>query len=244
VHVLLTQRSSALRSHGGDVSFPGGRMDSTDDGVADCALREANEEVGLPRVAGDTLPRSNGSGARVMTTGRSAVSKNGLEVVPIVAQIPVPSFLLSQAEADTTALSVSSVAASAASSVDSFHPSLNSAEVSVLFSVPLVRFLDSGRGYAFNDITWHGRRVRMHEFLITLPRTEWMASSAELARVEALGPVEREEMTTERNFRVWGLTAYMLVAAAMQLLGHKPAFATVAAMQTTDGKTQAKPSKL
>ena len=44
--VLLTVRSSRLRSHQGEVAFPGGRLD-TDEGIEDGALREAEEEVGL-----------------------------------------------------------------------------------------------------------------------------------------------------------------------------------------------------
>ena len=46
--VLLTKRSEQLRAHQGQVSFPGGRRDDGDDTLAWTALREANEEVGLP----------------------------------------------------------------------------------------------------------------------------------------------------------------------------------------------------
>jgi 8-oxo-dGTP pyrophosphatase MutT (NUDIX family) len=44
--VLLTRRSWQMRSHRGEVSFPGGRMDPGETPV-DTALREAHEEVGL-----------------------------------------------------------------------------------------------------------------------------------------------------------------------------------------------------
>lgn len=44
--VLLTRRSWELRSHRGEISFPGGRMDPGESPL-DTALREANEEVGL-----------------------------------------------------------------------------------------------------------------------------------------------------------------------------------------------------
>ena len=47
--VLLIERASGLRNHAGQAAFPGGGMDPTDDGPADCALREAAEEVGLDR---------------------------------------------------------------------------------------------------------------------------------------------------------------------------------------------------
>lgn len=44
--VLLTRRSNRLRSHSGEMSFPGGRIDAGETPIA-AALREANEEVGL-----------------------------------------------------------------------------------------------------------------------------------------------------------------------------------------------------
>lgn len=46
VHVVLTRRSSGLRAHGGEVSFPGGRREPGEDLVT-TALRESNEEIGL-----------------------------------------------------------------------------------------------------------------------------------------------------------------------------------------------------
>jgi 8-oxo-dGTP pyrophosphatase MutT (NUDIX family) len=44
--LILTRRSSALRTHRGEVSFPGGRMDRGEDATA-AAVREAREEVAL-----------------------------------------------------------------------------------------------------------------------------------------------------------------------------------------------------
>lgn len=45
--VLLTQRNENLRDHPGQISFPGGRVESVDCSPADTALREAQEEIGL-----------------------------------------------------------------------------------------------------------------------------------------------------------------------------------------------------
>jgi len=45
--VLLTQRASQLKNHAGQISFPGGRIESEDAGPGAAALREAHEEIGL-----------------------------------------------------------------------------------------------------------------------------------------------------------------------------------------------------
>ena len=46
--VLLTRRQDALRHHAGQISFPGGRVDLADAGPLAAAIRETEEEVGLP----------------------------------------------------------------------------------------------------------------------------------------------------------------------------------------------------
>jgi 8-oxo-dGTP pyrophosphatase MutT (NUDIX family) len=48
--VVLTERSRSMRSHAGQVSFPGGSIDPVDSGPVSAALREAQEEVGLDPV--------------------------------------------------------------------------------------------------------------------------------------------------------------------------------------------------
>lgn len=48
LNVILTKRSSALKHHPGQIAFPGGKVDPTDKNVTDTALREAQEEIGLP----------------------------------------------------------------------------------------------------------------------------------------------------------------------------------------------------
>lgn len=51
--VLLTERCAHLSDHAGQVSFPGGRLEESDDGPVGAALREAQEEIGL--AAGSVL---------------------------------------------------------------------------------------------------------------------------------------------------------------------------------------------
>ena len=49
LHAVFTKRRAELRRHAGEISFPGGRRDEEDATLVDTALREAEEEIGLPR---------------------------------------------------------------------------------------------------------------------------------------------------------------------------------------------------
>jgi 8-oxo-dGTP pyrophosphatase MutT (NUDIX family) len=69
VRLVLTRRTAWLRSHAGQVAFPGGRVEPAETAV-EAALREAAEEVGLdPRrveVLGPLSPLSTSSGTSVI----------------------------------------------------------------------------------------------------------------------------------------------------------------------------------
>jgi 8-oxo-dGTP pyrophosphatase MutT (NUDIX family) len=88
--VLLTQRSAHLPQHPGQISFPGGKIDPTDETPLAAALREAHEEVGLD--AGVVEPI--GYLDLYMTT-------QGYRIVPAVARIaPDYRLTLNPAEVD------------------------------------------------------------------------------------------------------------------------------------------------
>ena len=48
-HLVLTRRRAEMRRHAGEIAFPGGRHDPHDEDLSVTALREAEEEIGLPR---------------------------------------------------------------------------------------------------------------------------------------------------------------------------------------------------
>jgi 8-oxo-dGTP pyrophosphatase MutT (NUDIX family) len=55
LHAVFTRRRHDLRSHAGEISFPGGQRDADDENLQVTALREAEEEIGLPRDAVDVV---------------------------------------------------------------------------------------------------------------------------------------------------------------------------------------------
>lgn len=71
INVILTQRTEHLRHHAGQVCLPGGTADPQDTGPIATALREAEEEIGLPQhqieIAGYLDVYETGSGFLVTT---------------------------------------------------------------------------------------------------------------------------------------------------------------------------------
>jgi 8-oxo-dGTP pyrophosphatase MutT (NUDIX family) len=77
--VLLTKRTDHLADHAGQISFPGGRIEPEDLDPEHAALREAQEEVGLPP-------------EQVELIGRLDIyrTRTGFEVVPVVGLVRPP----------------------------------------------------------------------------------------------------------------------------------------------------------
>ena len=77
--VLFTERTAHLSSHGGQVSFPGGRAELEDASLVVTALRETEEEIGIPAAAVEVL----GSLPELITV-------SGYRVLPVVGLIAPP----------------------------------------------------------------------------------------------------------------------------------------------------------
>jgi 8-oxo-dGTP pyrophosphatase MutT (NUDIX family) len=75
--VILTERPLTMRRHPGQISFPGGRIDPGDDGPIAAALREAEEEIGLPPYD-----------VEVIGIADLYRTVTGFEVTPVVGVIP------------------------------------------------------------------------------------------------------------------------------------------------------------
>ncbi|MEM9667488.1 MAG: CoA pyrophosphatase [Pseudomonadota bacterium] len=74
---VLTQRPQTMSTHAGQVAFPGGKMEDADTDEVAAALREADEEVGVPPQHTEILARSG-----------PYVTATGFRIVPVLALLP------------------------------------------------------------------------------------------------------------------------------------------------------------
>eukprot|EP00834_Sanchytrium_tribonematis_P003471 NODE_134_length_16603_cov_0.784052.p8 type:complete len:214 gc:universal NODE_134_length_16603_cov_0.784052:10906-10265(-) len=75
-YILLTKRSAKLKSHPGQICFPGGKHDSVDATVVETAIREAKEEIGLIE-------------CDVIQVLQPCISAHGLLVYPVLAKCEI-----------------------------------------------------------------------------------------------------------------------------------------------------------
>jgi len=87
MHILLTRRTDTLRSHPGQISFPGGRIEPDDPSIEAAALRESQEEIGLPPNQVEILGRL---GCWRIRTGYIIYPVIGMIELPVVLK-PDPS---------------------------------------------------------------------------------------------------------------------------------------------------------
>ncbi|MFZ9500255.1 MAG: NUDIX hydrolase [Beijerinckiaceae bacterium] len=77
--LLFIERASGLRAHAGQIAFPGGRMEAGDESPLATALREAEEEIGLPPEA-----------VRPLGFLDAYQTGTGYRIVPVVAVVERP----------------------------------------------------------------------------------------------------------------------------------------------------------
>jgi 8-oxo-dGTP pyrophosphatase MutT (NUDIX family) len=214
-------RSAQMRNYAGQAALPGGKTDTLSESPWDTARREAYEEIGLP-LSDDKL---RGFKVEHLCELPANLAKTELGVRPCVAYLSP---------------STSSQEDREVSVEDRLVPRFDPKEVAAVFTAPFHSFLrktwdvENGPGPVQKDgrlekwyrgswTDWHESRWRMHNFYIPRPLRENPnpTSSPERLPDGDDAPCALKELTT---FRVFGMTARILVDAARVAYGEEPEF--------------------
>jgi 8-oxo-dGTP pyrophosphatase MutT (NUDIX family) len=225
-------RSAQLRNYAGQVALPGGKSDTLDESPWETARREAYEEIGLPM----TEDKMRGFKIEHLCELPTNLARTELGVRPCVAY-----------------LCPSSTSQEEASVEDRLIPRLDPKEVAAVFTAPFHAFLrktwpsdtpgpiqkngQPEKWYRGSWTDWYESRWRMHNFYVPRPPptsllrnpSQSQSSGPEPSTHHALPegddprpePNALDSMTT---FRVFGMTARIMVDAARVAYGEEPEF--------------------
>ena len=212
LRVVLTMRASTLRSYSGQAALPGGKSDDGETAF-ETARREAAEEIGLPRRDAKLPPPFRVEHLSEMPTN---LAKTELVVRPCIA------FLHSHDEKTGQDASVA----------EQLLPRLDAQEVAAVFTAPFKNFLYQedlsteidlpGKPtdwYKGTWTDWHQSRWRMHHFFVPVTnQTVTKPQKTEGQRSAA------NHLDGKDRYRVFGMTARILVDAARYAYGQEPTF--------------------
>ncbi|KAF7893041.1 uncharacterized protein EAF02_000579 [Botrytis sinoallii] len=222
LRVVITMRSTTLRNFSGQAAFPGGKADTLSETPFEIARREASEEIGLPRYD-HKIPAP----FRIehLCQLPFSLARTELAVRPCVV------FL----HADNA------TSGREASVGEDLMPRLDAREVAAVFSAPFHNFLrmeDEVRKedesllpgkksdwYSGSWHEWHDTKWRMHNFFVPITNQKVsrpkVREGGQAAIAEELEEQEEQGLT---RFKVWGMTARMLVDAARIAYEQEPEF--------------------
>ncbi|KAJ5219998.1 hypothetical protein N7468_009202 [Penicillium chermesinum] len=198
LRVVITIRAKTLSSYAGDAALPGGRADTLSETPFETARREAWEEIGLPGI-GSPLP--DPSPSSISASYRPAWPKQN-----------------SCATGKTADPEVSLI------------PKLDAREVAAVFTAPFHRFLclrgpdaagdvqgddDPGQWYRGSWSRWHNSNWRMHQFFVRAHNAVQPRSPEQAAA---------QQQVAGQRYRVFGMTARILVDAARLAYASEPEF--------------------
>nr|POF07838.1 peroxisomal coenzyme a diphosphatase 1, peroxisomal [Quercus suber] len=252
LRVVLTIRSSSLKSYAGQAALPGGKADTLSETPWMTARREAYEEIGLP-MSDHKLP--SGYTVEHLAELPANLAMTELGVRPCVAYLktPAPSERNRDPDASRDIL-----------------PKLDAREVAAVFTAPFYNFLRSrdidlatrnsvpGEWYKGSWHSWHESAWRMHSFSVPVtPSTVFRANAARrkpppstIAEKETSAPTTIAEQRPPKpqpnsslqpplprafytipgdalaqpRYRVFGMTARILVDCARVAYGEEPEY--------------------
>ncbi|KXH45437.1 NUDIX domain-containing protein [Colletotrichum nymphaeae SA-01] len=227
LRVVITMRAASLRSFSGHAAFPGGKADTLQETPYEIARREAWEEIGLPM---DDARIPKPFKIEPLCYLPYNLARTELIVRPCVA------FL--HADEDPDEDNPSPLVE------ERMIPRLDAKEVAAVFSAPFQNFLRSkdadlpsssskvlppGHWYDGSWIQWKEHPWRVHNFYVPVDdqRVTTPGNAMEVDHPQSnLAEKLEEEKDKEGGgrFKVWGLTAHMLVDCARIAYGKDPEF--------------------
>ncbi|WYZ34697.1 hypothetical protein EsH8_I_000973 [Colletotrichum jinshuiense] len=221
LRVVITMRAASLRSFSGHAAFPGGKADTLQETPYEIARREAWEEIGLP-MEDARIPKP--FKIEPLCYLPYNLARTELVVRPCVA------FLHADEEPDEHPSPLVE---------ERMIPRLDAKEVAAVFSAPFHNFLKAkdaephdgqrrlppGHWYDGNWINWKEHPWRVHNFYVPVDnqRVTTPGNAMEVDHPQS-NLAEKLEEEKAARFKVWGLTAHMLVDAARIAYGKEPEF--------------------
>ncbi|KAL4810225.1 NUDIX hydrolase domain-like protein [Aspergillus unguis] len=219
LRVVLTIRASTLSSYAGQAALPGGKSDSPSETPIQTSRREAHEEIGLPAVDSDLPPPFS---VEHLCEIPCSLARTELVVRPCVALLhSFDEKTGENADPETTLI-----------------PRLDAREVAAVFTAGFRDFLTLtppvGRDregvneewYKGVWTEWWETQWRMHQFFVPKPNnTVSKPKPHGAAQEEAVHKLqEQEESGQVTHYRVFGMTARILVDAARIAYNMEPEF--------------------
>ncbi|KAF4344739.1 coenzyme A diphosphatase [Fusarium beomiforme] len=218
LRVVITMRAASLRNFSGHAAFPGGKADDLEETPFQIARREAWEEIGLP-MDDSKLPKP----FRVehLCYLPPSLARTHLVVRPCVAFLHAD-----QRTAGEPAPTVE----------ETMIPRLDAREVAAVFSAPFYNFLQAkdlppapsetlpeGQWYDGYWHQWKDHPWRVHNFYVPVNNQNISKPRRDSEQSLLVDKLEKEEEPDGR-FKVWGMTARILVDAARIAYAQEPEF--------------------
>ncbi|KAK3337437.1 NUDIX hydrolase domain-like protein [Cercophora scortea] len=222
LRVVITMRAASLRSFSGHAALPGGKADSVDETPYQIARREAWEEIGLPM---DDAKIPSPFRIEHLCYLPMNLARTELVVRPCVA------FLHTTFPKSTTTTTTTVTVE------DGLIPRLDAREVAAVFSAPFHNFLRAedepglqtkplppGKWYEGSWTAWNDEPWRVHYFYVPVNDQRVTKPRVRDGGLAALAEGIEDELEEAGRYKVWGMTARIVVDAARAAYGEVPEF--------------------